>query len=213
MFLGLFLIVTYHNNPLLFNTIDNRIKTHGGDLISNYWQDIKSRYFPEEPKVSSTVLRVSSNRRSYVSATKPTSAGENTFWAMGSLAYQAFKHSVGNKMVVAGSKISAGGTKLATSSKLSGVGAKLQATGNTLASSAVKTPGVMEGLKIGSDGFAATGAASLVMVGGSAVVLATGVDQVARHKLEGYVNSDDPSYKQEPFKMQPPLEAWVGKPK
>ena len=119
---------------------------------------------------------------------------------MGSVAYQTLKNKVGANMAVAGSKIA-------------GVGTKFQAACNTLASSAATTPGVAGGLKIGADGLAASGAASLIMIGGSAFVLSTGVDQVARHKIEGYVNSDDPNYKKEPFKMQPPLEAWFGKPK
>ena len=50
MLLLLFLIVTYYNNPLLFDAINRKIKTHENELIYNYWQDIQSRYFDEKLK-------------------------------------------------------------------------------------------------------------------------------------------------------------------
>jgi hypothetical protein len=216
IFLVLFLIVTFYHNSSLFDEINKNIEASKGRLVYKYWQDIKFRYFNEKLEINNTKSKKTfSQRRSYVTRTKPILVAEGTLTTLGSLAYQSLKASVGGKLVVVGQKVTTAGTKLAGASakaKVTAAGVKVQKIGASIAASTSKTAGVPETLKLGADGVSATGTASLIIVGGTFFIVATGVDQVVRHKLETNVNvQQNPDYVPKEFKMKPPLEALMGK--
>lgn len=160
MFLVLFLIIAYNNDPLLFKSIDDQIKNTGTDLIKSYWCNIKLRYLLLN---SSNKFKIShKNSRSYVTSTKPKFGQETVLFQMGHTAWQGAKYKVGQGLTAAGGKLIA-----SSSPHLAQAGSKITAVGKASVSGAKSVPGAVETVKVGIDGISASGAAVTILLGGA----------------------------------------------
>ena len=197
-----FLITVYNSRPQTFLEIEQGVSTFGSTYTKNCWSVLKKRYISPVTDGTKNFPVNSSGTRHYSSSA--TKLAPESLMPILHSTWQSLKVLSGSKMVILGNKF--GSTQFAAmGSKLSAGGLKKMGV-----ASFQKSQFLSEGVvKVGKDGFSASGNFTLVCIGGSFFVVAIGADQAASYLVENSINTiTQENHVWDKFQMKDPGERW-----